>query len=114
MRMIVLLLALTAVAPASAQFNLSRPNIEPEFRIDGATERASLLFVAGMSYGLSFLNDAYRNAGVQVGICLPEDKEYIGTQEIVDLLNEADQDEFTASDATSYVVSELARRYRCR
>ena len=87
--------------------------VEPEFEIDGASKRASLLFVTGMSYGISFLNNAYENAGVRVGICLPDSKEYIGAGEIVEILNDNDEDAYSADEATNLVVSALARKYPC-
>ncbi len=86
---------------------------DPKFDIEGTSETETIVFIAGMSYGLSYLNQAYKDAGVGVGICLPDDKKFIGAREIVDILNTAGKKTYSSEAATSTVVQELAKRNPC-
>jgi hypothetical protein len=99
---------------AGAQENIVASLPEAEFEIDGMTKLASVLLVTGMSYGISYLNKAYENAGVRVGICLPDGKEYIEPREIIKILNEAGKPTYNVNDASSLVISELAKSNPCR
>ena len=85
----------------------------PKFDIEGTSEAETLVFIAGMSYGLSFLNQAYKDAGMNVGICLADEKKFIGTREIVDILNAAGKKTYSSDQATSTAVQELAKRNPC-
>lgn len=116
MRTALLTLVVLLVQPilATAADQPAAWSANPEFDIEGASTGETILFIAGMSYGMSYLNKAYENAGVKVGICLADGKKFIGAKEIVDILNAAGEKTYTSDKATSTVVQELAKRNPCK
>ncbi len=107
-------LALVSLPAAAVAQATADPALEPTFVIAGSDAKGTLIFVSGLSYGISTLNKAYENAGVRVGICLGDGQQYVGVREIVGILNKDGKKTYAAEDATSIVVSALARNHPCR
>jgi len=86
---------------------------DPHFKIDGGTHAETLHFVAGVGYGLTYSRAALMQKGMKNFFCMPSEETFVGSQLLIEILNEAKKEDLSSEEAGVLIVRGLMQRYPC-
>jgi hypothetical protein len=86
---------------------------DPHFKIDGGTHAETLHFIAGVGYGLTYSRAVLMQKGMKNFFCMPPEEKFVGSQLLIEILNEAKKEDLSSAEASVLIIKGLMQRYPC-
>lgn len=90
----------------------SEQSSNPNFSIEGSTYTETMIFLSGVSYGLTYSSAELKNQGKQNFFCYSE-APYISSELLIKLANEELSGNHTSEDVMGVLVKKLKERFPC-